>query len=225
MYGSMTLKIIVGLICLLVVIRLLGKKELSQVTPFDFVYLLLLGSFLEEGIYEEKVSVLHIVYAIFLWGFIIYLIEKVAVKSEWFRKLMKGESTDLINKGKVNIKALEKNKIEMEQFRALLRSQGYFSISEVEHVTLEANGSLSVLPKVKEEPITPDMMNLNPPENEITYLFVDEGEIEEKELQKAGKSKEWLLAQLKKEGIEDPSVLYYGEWAERKGFYLVRYGE
>lgn len=225
MYGSITLKIVVGLICLLIVIRLLGKKELSQVTPFDFVYLLLLGSFLEEGIYEEKVSVLHIVYAIFLWGFIIYLIEKVAVKSEWFRKLMKGESTDLISKGKVNIKALEKNKIEMEQLRALLRSQGYFSISEVEHVTLEANGSLSVLPKVKEEAITPDMMNLNPPENEITYLFVDEGEIEEKELQKAQKSKEWLLAQLKKEGIENPSVLYYGEWAERKGFYLIRYGE
>ena len=225
MYGSITLKIVVGLICLLIVIRLLGKKELSQVTPFDFVYLLLLGSFLEEGIYEEKVSVLHIVYAIFLWGFIIYLIEKVAVKSEWFRKLMKGESTDLISKGKVNIKALEKNKIEMEQLRALLRSQGYFSVSEVEHVTLEANGSLSVLPKVKEEAITPDMMNLNPPENEITYLFVDEGEIEEKELQKAQKSKEWLLAQLKKEGIENPSVLYYGEWAERKGFYLIRYGE
>ena len=225
MYGSITLKIVVGLICLLIVIRLLGKKELSQVTPFDFVYLLLLGSFLEEGIYEEKVSVLHIVYAIFLWGFIIYLIEKVAVKSEWFRKLMKGESTDLISKGKVNIKALEKNKIEMEQLRALLRRQGYFSVSEVEHVTLEANGSLSVLPKVKEEAITPDMMNLNPPENEITYLFVDEGEIEEKELQKPQKSKEWLLAQLKKEGIENPSVLYYGEWAERKGFYLIRYGE
>lgn len=225
MYGSITLKIVVGLICLLIVIRLLGKKELSQVTPFDFVYLLLLGSFLEEGIYEEKVSVLHIVYAIFLWGSIIYLIEKVAVKSEWFRKLMKGECTDLISKGKVNIKALDKNKIEMEQLRALLRSQGYFSVSEVEHVTLEANGSLSVLPKVKEEAITPDMMNLNPPENEITYLFVDEGEIEEKELQKAQKSKEWLLAQLKKEGIENPSVLYYGEWAERKGFYLIRYGE
>lgn len=225
MYGEITLKIIVGLISLLIVIRLLGKKELAQVTPFDFVYLLLLGSFLEEGIYDEKVTVFHIAYSIFLWGLIIYIIEKSALKSNWFRKLLKGESTDLISKGKVNIKALEKNKIEMEQLRVLLRGQGYFSVSEVEHATLETNGSLSVLPKVKEEAVTPEMINLDPPENEPTYLFVDEGKLEEKELQKAGKSREWLLSELKKEGVEDPSIIYYGEWAERQGFYLIRYGE
>lgn len=225
MYTSITIKIIVGLISLLIVIRVLGKKELSQVTPFDFVYLLVLGSFLEEGIYDEKVSAFHIVYAIFVWAVLIYTIEKLAMKSERFRKLLKGECSDLIRKGKVNIKALEKNKIEMEQLRTLLRGQGYFSVSEIEHATLETNGSLSVLPKAKEEAVTPAMIDLDPPENEPTFLFVDEGEIEEKELQKAGKSREWLLAQLRKEGIEDLSKIYYGEWAERKGFYFIRYGE
>ena len=69
------------------------------------------------------------------------------------------------------------------------------------------------------------MMNLDPPENEPTYLLVDEGQIEERELKEAGKTKDWLLEQLKKEGVEDPATIYYGEWAERKGFYLIRYGE
>ena len=147
MYAEITLKIIVGLISLLVVIRLLGKKELSQVTPFDFVYLLILGSFVEEGIYDEKVSALHIIYTIFLWGVLIYCIEKLTVKFEWFRKLLKGECSHLIIKGKVDLKALDKNKIEMEQLRILLRNQGYFSVAEVEHATLETNGALSVLPK------------------------------------------------------------------------------
>lgn len=54
MYTSITIKIIIGLISLLIVIRVLGKKELSQVTPFDFVYLLVLGSFLEEGSMMRK---------------------------------------------------------------------------------------------------------------------------------------------------------------------------
>ncbi|WP_313236176.1 DUF421 domain-containing protein [Sporosarcina ureae] len=223
MYTEITLKLIVGLVSLLVVIRLLGKKELSQVTPFDLVYLILLGSFLEEGIYDDKVSVLHIIYAIFLWGLLIYLIEKMVIELEWFRKLLKGESSDLISKGKVNIKEMTKNKMEMEQLRILLRSQGYFSLSEVEHATLETSGALSVLPKVREEAVKPGMLNLQPQENEPTYLFVDEGEIEEKELEKACKSKEWLLSELKKEGVENPATIYYGEWAERKGLYLVRY--
>lgn len=225
MYVDITLKVVVGLASLLVVIRLLGKKELSQITPFDLVYLILLGSFLEEGIYDEKVSIFQIMYAIFLWGVLIYFIEKMAVKSEWFRKVLKGESSDLISKGKINIKEMKKNKMEMEQLRILLRSQGYFSLSEVEHAKLETSGALSVLPKAKEEAVTPGMLNIHPPENEPTYLFVDEGVIEEKELKKAGKNKEWLLLELQKEGIENTATIFYGEWAERKGFYLIRYEE
>jgi len=223
MFTEITIKAIGGLISLLIVIRLLGKKEISQVTPFDIVYLLVLGGFLEEGMYDKNVTIFHIAYTIFLWGLLIYIIEKITLKSEWFRKLLKGECTDLISNGKVNIKALEKNKIEMEQLRILLRNQGYFSVSEIEHATLETNGALSVLPKVKETAVTAEMLDLNPPENEPTYLFVDEGEIKEKEVIRAGKTKEWLLAQLNKEVVADPGVVYYGEWSETSGFYFIYY--
>ena len=56
MFTEITIKAIGGLISLLIVIRLLGKKELSQVTPFDFVYLLVLGGFLEEGMYDKVIT-------------------------------------------------------------------------------------------------------------------------------------------------------------------------
>lgn len=225
MYLDITLKIIVGLVSLLIVIRLLGKKELSQITPFDFVYLILLGSFLEEGIFDEKISIFQVVYAILLWGTLIYLIEKLVMKSNWFRKLLKGESSDIIVKGKINVKELKKNHIEMEQLRTLLRSQGYFSLAEVEHATLETSGTLSVLPKAKESAITPAMMNIKPKENEATYLLVDEGTIDERELKKVGKDKEWLRSELKREGVEDITEVFYGEWSENNGFYLIPYKE
>ncbi|RJS59447.1 DUF421 domain-containing protein [Bacillus sp. PK3_68] len=225
MYLDITLKIIVGLVSLLIVIRLLGKKELSQITPFDFVYLILLGSFLEEGIFDEKISIFQVIYAILLWGTLIYLIEKLVMKSNWFRKLLKGESSDIIVKGKINVKELKKNHIEMEQLRTLLRSQGYFSLAEVEHATLETSGTLSVLPKAKESAITPAMMNIKPKENEATYLLVDEGTIDERELKKVGKDKEWLRSELKREGVEDITEVFYGEWSENNGFYLIPYKE
>lgn len=63
---SITLKIVIGLFALLVVIRLLGKKELSQLTPFDFVYILVLGSLVEEMIYDELVTVWELLYAVAL---------------------------------------------------------------------------------------------------------------------------------------------------------------
>ncbi|KAB7709005.1 DUF421 domain-containing protein [Bacillus aerolatus] len=225
MYVSIALKIFFGLIGLLIVIRLLGKKELSQITPFDFIYLILLGSFLEEGVFDEKVSIFHILYAVAIWGGLIYLIEVLVMKSDRFRKLLKGESSDLIIKGKVDIRALKKNHIEMEQLRILMRNQGYFSLTEIEHATLETSGTLSVLPKAKEMAVKPGMLNITPEENAPTYLLVDEGEVEEKELKKAGKSKEWLLSELKKEGVDDIADIFYGEWSEKIGFYLIPYEE
>ncbi|OCA92836.1 DUF421 domain-containing protein [Pseudobacillus wudalianchiensis] len=223
MYLDITLKMIIGLVSLLVVIRVLGKKGLAQITPFDLVYLILLGSFLEEGIFDEKISVFQILYAVLLWGVLIYLIERLVMKSDWLRKLLKGESSDIIVKGKVDVKELKKNYIEIEQLRTLLRRQGYFSLTEVEHATLETGGTLSVLPKVKEAPVTPAMLNITPEENKPTYLLVDEGRIDEKELDKVGKDKEWLLSELKKEGIDCITDVFYGEWTENKGFYLIPY--
>ncbi|MGG6445346.1 hypothetical protein [Pseudobacillus badius] len=86
MYLDITLKIVVGLVTLLLVIRLLGKKELSQMTPFDLIYLILLGSFLEEAMFDQKISILQVLYAVALWGMLIYFIEKMVMKSEWLKK-------------------------------------------------------------------------------------------------------------------------------------------
>lgn len=68
-YLEIATKLVIGLAGLLAVARLLGKKEMSQVTPFDFIYALVLGGILEEGIYDKKVSIWQILYAICLWGF------------------------------------------------------------------------------------------------------------------------------------------------------------
>lgn len=222
---DITIKIVVGLISLLIVIRLLGKKELAQMTPFDLVYLILLGSFLEEGLFDEKISVLHVIYAIFLWGSLIYLIERLVVKSERFKKLLRGTSTDLIVRGQIDATALKKNNMELDQLRTMIRSQGYFSITEVQHATLETSGTLSVLPKVKEDAVTPEMLNLSPTENEATYLVVDEGDIDKKELEKAGKTKEWLCNELKKGGIGQIDEIYCAEWKESTGLFILRYEE
>ncbi|WP_224752593.1 DUF421 domain-containing protein [Metabacillus arenae] len=61
---SITIKLIVGLIGIVIITRVLGKKEMSQVTPFDFVYALILGGIIEESLYDEKTSIWFVLYAL-----------------------------------------------------------------------------------------------------------------------------------------------------------------
>ncbi len=79
---SVVTKLITGLIGLIIVIRITGKKNLTQISPYDLVYTLVLGGIIEESIYDDQVSVLHLVLALTLWAFLIWLVEKIANNNE-----------------------------------------------------------------------------------------------------------------------------------------------
>lgn len=74
------MKLVFGLIGLLLVVRLLGKKSMSEITPFDLVYTLVLGGILEESTYDDNVHVGHVLFAIALWAVMIYGIERIVQK-------------------------------------------------------------------------------------------------------------------------------------------------
>lgn len=80
MYGSIVLKVAFGLIGLLFFTRLLGKKSMSDITPFDLIYTLVLGGLLEESIYDEKIRLIHFFLALTVWGVMIYSIETFVQK-------------------------------------------------------------------------------------------------------------------------------------------------
>ncbi|RDW15072.1 DUF421 domain-containing protein [Oceanobacillus chungangensis] len=218
METTITMKIIVGLIALLLVVRLLGKKELSQITPFDLVYLLVLGGLLEESVYDDLVSVWDILYAIALWAILIFIIEMIVRKIEKMRPVLKGEPSIIVSDGELDIKKLKKNKLESEQLRTMLRQQGIFSLKEVKYAVLEPSGQLSVMKNELSSPVTAEMLSIKPEETSLSYLLVDEGRIEDKTLEYIGKDEEWLRAQLYEKGYKDLSKIYYAEWSKTHGF-------
>lgn len=218
MATSMTIKIICGLLALLIVVRLLGKKELSQITPFDFVYILVLGGLLEESVYDDKVTVWQVLAAIALWSLLIYSIEKIVQKFDITRQAVKGEPTVIIHDGELDIKALKKNKLESEQLRTMLRQQGIFSINEVKYGILEPSGQLSVLEYERSVPVTAEMLSIQPKEAALSYLVIDEGKIVGTILEKIGKSETWLKSELAKLGYTEISKIYYAEWSKNDGF-------
>lgn len=205
---TISLKLVFGLVSLMLVTRVLGKKALADVTPFDLIYTLVLGGILEESIYDDKINIEHLVFALFLWGVLIYIIERIVQKNTKVSRLLKGEPSVIIRDGVVNLKALSKNHIEMEQLRTMLRQQQCFSLENAKHVILESAGQLSVLKKSQED-------------NHIALMLVDHGIIQDRVLETHGLTRKWLLDNLNKEGYTILHEIIYVEWSEEKGFYIL----
>lgn len=218
-------KLFFGLIALLVMTRILGKKELSQLTPFDFIYSIVLGGILEESIYDDKVSLLQVWFAVAVWGGLLYIIEKLSKKYDKIRILLKGESSILVKDGKLNVNELNKNHLEMEQLRVMLRKQGVFSLREVKDLYLEPGGSISLKKYAKLDTIKPKMLNMSPEDEPMNFLLIDEGKINESILDYLVKSKEWLFEELEKEGYSNTQDILYAEWSKSEGFFIKTYSE
>lgn len=210
MFLQIASKLIVGLIGLLLITRLLGKKTLSEITPFDLIYTLVLGGILEESIYDDKVNALHFLFAVALWGIMIYFLESVVQKKDKINTFIKGSPSVLIYDGELNLSEIKNNHIEMEQLRSMLRSQNCFSLRTVKYAVLEIGGSVSV-------------MNESEEDDEFSYLLIDEGVIEQKTVQFIGKDNDWLIESLKEDGHPNFEEIVYAEWTPKQGLYVKTY--
>ncbi|MFD2831020.1 DUF421 domain-containing protein [Corticicoccus populi] len=214
------LKLTVGLIGVMLVLRFMGKKELAQITPLDFVYALILGSIVEESLFDPSVDVYEIIFALLYWAVLIYLIEKFALKSRRFRRLTKGQPVILINDGELDSKVMRKNHMEVDEVRSLLRRHNVFTLREVRYALLEENGQLSILKYASEDPPTRGETMKQFPENVRSHLFIDDGKVEHETLEQCGYDENWLKEHLKHETGYEINDIFFAEWNKNDGFFV-----
>jgi uncharacterized membrane protein YcaP (DUF421 family) len=220
-YAMLALKLVLGLAALIIVTRLLGKKEMSQVTPFDFVYAIVLGGLVEENLFSKTTSsVWEMLFGIAVWGILIFIVEKTTQKSDKLRPILKGRAQPLVKDGEILIENLKKAELEMEQLKAMLRLKGVFSMKDVKDVILETSGNISVLEKPEAQTLTYAGSNLEAPANGIAETVIDEGKPVWKALKNLGRDETWLKARLADEGVGDIDDIYFAEWSEANGFYI-----
>lgn len=214
------LKLTVGLIGVLLVLRLMGKKELAQITPLDFVYALILGGIIEEALYDPAVPVYEMLFSLFFWALLIFVIEKITLKSRIFKNITQGGPEILVENGKLNIKSMKRNNMDVDEVRMLLRMKGVFSLTDVKYAILEESGQLSVLQYAREEPPIRDEVLEEYEENRMTILLVDAGKVEYKRLEELGYDLEWLKDKIKEDTGEDLENIYLAEWDKVNGMYV-----
>lgn len=198
MYIGIAAKLLVGSVGIFALIRIIGKKAISEVTPFDLLYVLILGGLVEESLYDDQVNILHVIFAIAIWGITVFTIEKAMEKTKFLSSYIGGEPAILIDKGRLNLKELRRNHFDMEQLRVMLRQEKCYSIDEAYYVILEVSGKLTV--------ITKESMDLP------TYLIVEYGEIKTNTLSEIHKDEQWLHSELQKIEQVELEGLIYSEW-------------
>ncbi len=135
-------------------------------------------------------------------GVLIYLIELITQKVKSSRKLLEGEPSIIIHKGKLKYDVLKKNKLDINQLQSLLRQANCFSIQEAEYAILETNGMVSVLPKFQYDTTKNGDMQIKPKQVSLPVTLIIDGEVLYENLKEAGLEEKQLNQELKKLNIK-----------------------
>lgn len=218
--GLLTIKVIVGFVTLFFIIIITGRTSISQLTPFHLVFVLVLGDFLGNTIYENKVGVFHFLYAIGLWTLLMLGIEFLTLKNKSTRSLLLGDPNIIIRDGVMDRKLLKKNKLDVNQVLSILRQNQVFSVREVKYGILEANGQISILLQSKyQKPDKQDLSLLESPVYLPTALIID-GEVLRDNLHELGFDQQWLDNQLTTNGHDNVKRILYADWRENEGIHI-----
>lgn len=210
-------------IILLILSRIMGKKMISQMTFFDFVVGITIGSVAANsslGPYNSSLAA-GITVLVVLTALVI-LIGYIHIKSFRFRKLVDSEPVVVIERGQIVDKNLKRERFSILELTALLRQKNIFNIADVEFAILEHDGKLSVLPKSQKRPLKASDMNITPPYQGLTKDVVLDGIIMKENLEDAKLSKEWLMSQLKLYGIENVKDVFYAGMDSSQNLYVSK---
>ena len=198
-----------SVVALFLLTKLMGNKQISQLSMFDYIIGISIGSIAAEFATELE-NPEHSLLAMVIYALIAFLVSLVTSKSTRLRKLISGKPMILFDKGKLYRDNFKKARIDLTDFLTHCRSQGYFDLSQVQTAVFEFNGSISILPAEKNRPLTPSDMNLKPVQQEILVNVILDGNVNEENLKRTGNNLTWLDNQLRVQGFRSPEEIFLG---------------
>ncbi|TFJ93665.1 DUF421 domain-containing protein [Lentibacillus salicampi] len=205
-----------GFFALFVLVKVLGKTQISSLTPFDFISAIILGELVGNALFEKESGIPEIAFLVVVWGLLLYITEVVTQKFKGSRAVLEGRPSIVIHKGHLIYDVLKENRLDIDELQHLLRSKDVFSIEEVEYAVLEVDGTISVLKKPDYQTPTNSDLNVSPTPVKLGRTIVSDGEVLWDNLKEANLSKKWLEEELHKQNIAAVEDVFYAEWQENQ---------
>ena len=196
-----------SLLTLFLITKLIGKKQVSELSLFDYVIGISIGNFTAEMTMGLNNQYINGVVAIFTFGIISWLVSRLTMKSIILRRILIGTPTIIIQEGKIIKENMKKLNIDINDLLEQCRNNGTFDISQIEYAIMEVNGKISIMLKPEYNPVTMNDMNLKPTLQDLCANVIIDGRIMMKNLNNMNKSKQWLLKELKVKGYNLDDIL------------------
>ncbi len=205
--GAVISRALMSLVALFIVTKLIGKKQVSELSLFDYVIGISIGNFAAEMTINTDSPEINGIIAVFIFGLIAYLVSIATIKSIILRRFFIGTPTILIQKGKILEKNLKRCKMDVNDLLEQIRIGGYFNLDEVDYAIMEANGKVSIFPKGENKPATLKDLKLKVEKQSLCSNVIIDGKIMHGNLENMHKDENWLIKQLKVKGKKLDEIL------------------
>ena len=198
---------IVLYLIVLIVMRLMGKRQIGELQPFELAISIMIADLASVPMSELGIPLTNGIIPILGLLVMDLLISWLNMKSINFRKIVCGKPTILIYRGKIDEKALKKERFTINELEERIRGSNVYSLGDVEYAILETSGQVTVIQKPEKRTTTPQDFNITPEYEGIPYDLVVDGRVMEDNLKAIGKDLNWLNQQLKKFKIKPDEAL------------------
>lgn len=199
--AEIILKTVIIYIVIMLSLRIMGKRQMSQLEPSELVVAVLISDIAAAPIIDEHVSLFEGIFPVVILVICEVLVALAMLKSVRFRSLMFGKPAILIENGIIDQSQMKKNRITIDELTEGLRAQGITDISTVKYAILETDGSLNILPYPAENPVTAKLMGMDPEDPGYPVIVIDDGRIISENLHLKGLDEKWLKNELKRRKI------------------------
>lgn len=169
----------------LIVFRLMGKRQLGQMQPFELVLTLIIADLATIPMAEVSVPVLHGIVPLLTLVVLHFLLTILTKSSQWLSKVISGKPVIVINPKGIDYNAMKKLNLSIDDLYATLRESGYFSVAQVQYAIMETNGKVSVMPKGEYAPATNGDNKNKVEESFLPIILISEGKIMQQNLKVA----------------------------------------
>ena len=182
---------------ILAVMRLMGKREIGQLQPFELAISIMIADLASSPMTDTGIPIQNGIIPILGLLFMHLIISMINMKSIKAREIICGKPTMLVYRGKIKEKALVRERFTINELEERLRSVNITNLGDVEYAILETSGQLTVIPKPNKRNTTPEDFNIEPEYEGIPYDLVIDGIIMKDNLKEIGRDEKWLKKEVR----------------------------
>lgn len=179
---------------IVLILRLMGKREVGELSVIDIVVFVIIAEVAAFALDSPDVKLINSIFPMLILLVIQFVSSFISLKNKKFRDIVDGDTTILIQDGKILEEEMRKQRYNLDDLFQQLREQQIGSVFEVAYAYLEPSGNLAVFKNGETPPVLP---------------LISDGDIDARHLKIYEKTEDWLLAELRKKGIEDPKQVFY----------------